>query len=143
MTIALVESATIMASAANGGGGGGAQPAMASEAVLVESQDMPEGSVEVNGYVRTHTRARRRTHVRMVRVLLLILYPRALKPKSTYILLYYCCIWCRYDFNAGFSKGEAPDIHALLQSYATTGFQAASSFSILSYWKSSQSSLPV
>jgi len=51
---------------------------MASEAVLVESQDMPEGSVEVNGY----------------------------------------------DFNAGFSKGEAPDIHALLQSYATTGFQA-------------------
>eukprot|EP00729_Bicosta_minor_P006516 gene6516-23915_t len=55
-----------MASAANGGGGGGAQPAMASEAVLVESQDMPEGSVE----------------------------------------------------------GEAPDIHALLQSYATTGFQA-------------------
>ena len=29
----------------------GATPAMASEAVLVESQDMPEGSVEVNGCV--------------------------------------------------------------------------------------------
>ena len=35
----------------------GKEPAMASEAVLVESQDMPEGSVEVNGYVcRLHTR---------------------------------------------------------------------------------------
>lgn len=62
MTIALVESATIMASAANGGGGGGAQPPMASEAVLVESQDMPEGSVEVNGYVRTHTHVHADAH---------------------------------------------------------------------------------
>lgn len=40
----------------------------------------------------------------------------------------FCCVvWiciCRYDFNIGFAKGEAPDIHALLSSYATTGFQA-------------------
>lgn len=60
---------------------------MASEAVLVESQDMPEGSVEVNGYVRTHTRARRRTHVRMVRVLLLIFISTCSKTK---IYIYSC-----------------------------------------------------
>lgn len=36
----------------------GKEPAMASEAVLVESQDMPEGSVQVNGYVCSRLQTR-------------------------------------------------------------------------------------